>query len=70
MIFNFNDVEKNVLYETIINCGEDFAEKNEKDKRAEDVVLFYDLIQNITSIQLTEIIVNKLREKGYEIKKI
>jgi len=65
----FNDVEKDVLYETIINCGEDVAEKNGKDKRAEDVVLFYDLIQNVTGIELTEMIVNKLKEKGYEIKK-
>ena len=65
----FDNVEKDALYYAIKSCSEDYAEKNGKDKLAEDVVLFYDLIENVTCIQLTEIIVDKLNENGYEIKR-
>jgi len=69
MVKIFDDVEKDVLNEVIISCGEDFAKENGKDEREEDIVLVYDFLQSVSRYELIDKVINKIREKGYEITK-
>jgi len=63
----FNDVEKDVFYEALCSCGKDFAKELGKDENEEDVVLVYNLLRNIGRIDLVDMVVDKIREKGYQI---
>jgi hypothetical protein len=65
----FNDVEKEFLYSVICECGVDHAKKMGKDEKTEDVVLINDLLEDISRYNLVDVIVDKLREKGYKISK-
>ena len=63
----FNDVERDVLYEALRQCGSDFARKSGGDEMAEDIVLVTELLENAQRFELVDMVVNKLSELGYKI---
>lgn len=63
----FNEVERDVLYEALRQCGADFARKNGGDELAEDVVLVTELLENAQRFELVDMVVNKISELGYKI---
>ena len=65
----FDNIEKDILYSAIIECGVDYAKNNGKDERAEDVILYNDLIENVSRFDLVEKIIKKLNDNGYTIEK-
>ena len=63
----FGDVEKDVLYNALVECGADFASKNGRDPKEEDVVLSTYFLENLSGPSVVEILVDKLHQMGYGI---
>jgi len=63
----FNDIEKDIMYEVLQKCAIDYAKIHGEDEKNEDVILINKFLENITRFDLVEAIVDKLKEKGYQI---
>ena len=63
----FGDVAKDVLYEAIRDCAVDYAKATRNDTQDEDVILVNNFIEGMNRFDLVEAIVDKIREKGYQI---